>query len=52
MLLEKKKNKRLNKKKKKDNDIDCIDGEVEDNEIVCFCDEEIPLSEGESVIKV
>ena len=51
VLLEKKKNERLNKKKKKDNDINCVDGENEEDEIVCFYDGEIPLREGERVIK-
>ena len=51
IILEKKKNKRLNNKKKKENDIDCFDGEADENEMICFYDEEVPLKEGEAIIK-
>ena len=53
ILLETKKNKKVNKKKKKGKLSDITDEEeVEDNKIVCFydSDEERPLGEGESVV--
>jgi len=51
ILLEMKKNKQVNKKKKKDRTLDITDEEIEHNEIVCFYDanEERPLGEGERV---
>jgi len=51
ILLETKKSKRVNKKKKKDNNIDFIDEEIEENEMVCFYDDERHLGEGECIIK-
>ena len=53
ILLETKKNKKVNKKKKKGKLSDITDEEeIEDNKIVCFydSDEERPLGEGESVV--
>jgi len=52
ILLETKKNKQVNEKKKKGINID-ITEEVEDNRIVCFydSDEGRPLEEGERVFR-
>jgi len=52
ILLETKKNKRVNKKKKKEMNIDVIDEDVEDNSIVCFydADDGRPLGVGERVV--
>jgi predicted phage replisome organizer len=49
ILLEAKKNKRVNKTKKKDTTINFE--EIEKNEMVCFYDDERPLCKGERVTK-
>ena len=53
ILLENKKNKKANKRKKKDNSIDVTDEVIDDNPIFRFSngDEERLLCKGESVVQ-
>ena len=49
--LKSNKNRKVNKKKKKDGGVNITDeGDIEDDEIFCFTEGEIPLGEGERVI--